>query len=97
MEPQTPPSTLQPQQSSSEQSQSNISQITEKQVPFYRSYWIFAAIYLILPPIIGLVILFTGDIYRKQKGGQVLPISNREKVTLTIVVFLLWGYAIFVR
>lgn len=66
-------------------------------VPFYRSYWVFGAIYLLLTPIIGLIILLTGDIYRKQKDGQVQPIRKREKVTLTIVAFLLWGFLIFSR
>jgi hypothetical protein len=63
---------------------------TTQKVPFYRSYWIFAAIYLLLPPIIGLFILLTGDIFRKQKDGVIAPISNREKVTLTVVIIVLW-------
>jgi hypothetical protein len=72
-------------------------QTTHSKVPFYRSYWIFAAIYLILPPIIGLVILFTGNIYKKQKDGQQLPIKSREKLILTVLAFIFWGYALFHR
>lgn len=63
-------------------------------VPFYRSYWPFAAIYLILPPIFGLIILLTGDIYRKQKDGHVAPISKREKITLTVVIIALWAFIV---
>jgi hypothetical protein len=69
----------------------------QTKVPLYRSYWPFAAIYLILPPIFGLIILLTGEVYRKQKDGQMQPISLREKITLTIVVLLLWGYVVFVK
>lgn len=76
--------------------QSNTTPQTSNQtVPFYRSYWIFAAIYLLTPPIIGLIILLTGDIYRKEKDGSSAPISNREKVTLTVIIFLIWLYFIY--
>jgi len=68
-----------------------------KKTPFYRSYWIFAAIYLIIPPVIGLVILLTGPIYKKQKDGQEKPISKLEKTALTIIALLLWTYAVFLR
>jgi hypothetical protein len=68
-----------------------------KKIPFYRSYWIFAAIYLLLPPIFGIIILVTGDIFRKQKTGEFNPIGIGEKITLTIVVCIWWAYMIIRR
>jgi hypothetical protein len=63
-----------------------------QRVPFYRLYWIFAAIYLLTPFVLGLVILLTGGVYRKDKSGQALPIKKREKITLTVASLLLWGF-----
>ena len=62
--------------------------------PFFRMYWIFAAIFLILPPIFGLVILLSGDIYRKDKQGQVAPISKKEKITLAIIACVIWVFVV---
>jgi hypothetical protein len=57
---------------------------------FFRRYWWFAAIFLLLTPIIGLAIIFTGEIYKKSKAThEYEPISNKEKTTLTIVLVLL--------
>lgn len=64
--------------------------------PKYRSYWWFALILLVFWPA-GLVILFTGDIYHKQKDGSIKPISMREKVTLTVVILLLVGFGWYSR
>lgn len=66
-------------------------------VPFYRQYWIFAVIYILLTPIIGLIILLTGEIYRKDKTGQFAPITKREKTTLTVVAILLWIAVVFAQ
>lgn len=89
-----------PDESTSPQTQmSQTTQLPEtnpvvQKVPFYRSYWTFGAIYLVLPPIIGLAILLTGDVYRKQKNGQLQSVRKREKITLTILAFIFWGYLI---
>jgi hypothetical protein len=63
-------------------------------IPFYRMYWPFAVIYLVLPPILGLIILCSGNIFRTAKDGTLQHISKREKVTLTILAFFLWAVTI---
>lgn len=79
----------------SPQPSTQLPQASQASVPFYRSYWVFGAIYVILPPIIGLVLLLTGDIYRKAKDGQMQPIHRREKITLTVIALLLWTIILF--
>ncbi|GAC1390941.1 MAG: hypothetical protein NVSMB46_01820 [Candidatus Saccharimonadales bacterium] len=90
-----PPSTphISPPSASTTTAQSNTS--TPTKIPAYRSYWIFAAIFLILPPVFGFIILLTGDIYRTDKAGQPQPIKTREKVTLVILAIVFWAYNVF--
>ncbi|MDB5182394.1 MAG: hypothetical protein JWO47_178 [Candidatus Saccharibacteria bacterium] len=82
---QTPPPTqsqpMIPQQSG---------QPENKKPPFYRQYWPFAVIFIVLPfgLIFGLLILFSGEVYRG-KDSVYTPISQKEKTTLIIVGVIL--------
>lgn len=72
-------------------------QTTEPQASppaLYRQYWPFAAIYLLLPlgAIVGIILLLTGDVYRKSQG-VFKPIGAAEKVALIIVGSALQIYA----
>jgi hypothetical protein len=71
-------------------------QTTEPQAPppaLYRQYWPFAVIYLLLPlgVVIGIILLLTGDVYRKSQG-VFKPISAAEKVALIIIGAALQAY-----
>jgi hypothetical protein len=65
-------------------------QAGSRDVPAYRQYWIFGIIFLFLPIIIGLILLFTGDVYKKVNNVWT-PISRREKITLIVIAILLQG------
>lgn len=69
-------------------SPTDASPVPANKAPIYRQYWVFGAIYLILPMIIGLIILLTGDIYR-MKNSVATPISKKEKMVLTVIAIIL--------
>jgi hypothetical protein len=68
-----------------------------EEIKWYRKYWWFAFIFIILPLglFIGIYLLATGTIYRKDKDtGQYKSVSNKEKSALIILGLLLWSFSL---
>ena len=67
--------------------------LNEDQVAWYRRYWWFAVIFLILPfgLFAGIAILLTNPVYKKEKEtGLYMPISDKEKSALIVVAVLMF-------
>lgn len=67
--------------------------LKEDQVAWYRRYWWFAVIFLILPfgLFAGIAILLTDPVYKKDKETKLYgPISDREKTALIVVAVLMF-------
>lgn len=64
--------------------------LAQEKPAFYRQYWPFGLIYIFAPfgLIFGIIVLLTGDVYKKTNGTYA-SISRREKITLLIIGALL--------
>lgn len=80
-----------------QQAQNGEELISTEQIKWYRKYWWFAFVYLILPLglFVGIYLLSTGTIYRKDKtSGLYKSVSKKEKSSLIILGLVLWSFAV---